>query len=379
MHTVERPIFVDSIFTKVDLDPEELALACAITNWDKQAKWTVAVYEVHGRSIVFKSPTRTENRARDSVFSGIQLIGVGGTPDALKEGLMPKSGKPTPVYRVSSVDVSTPLERIFQLHEIDKNGKVQLPQRQYAPRCGMDEKEAVSRKAYTTHFFENVALAREQGQPFPFVVPKLVAEGFYTGMSDPQGKSLRFQAYRVPLIDRLPNQILKEVYANGIERGLLKLGLASYLFGKTLRILHDSGFAYMDRHLGNVSLIEDGEKTPRLYITDLGSVKEFNDHPFPLRHRGFDLLTHIRSSDEFLPTFEKLAKVFEQDPDELSTPLYMNAIGGYLQGYFPERFRGGEKQYQDQIINLTREVMTAYFSTHPTPQEFVEFFEDFYR
>lgn len=372
-----QPRIVDNVFTFTALDPQELALACAITNWDKQAQWTAAVHEVHGRSIVFKSPTRTEERARDSIFSGIQLIGVGGTPNALKEGLIPKSGKPTPLYRVSSRDVSKPLERLFQLHEIDENGIVQLPQRQYAPRCGMDEQEADRRKAYTTHFFENVALAREEGKPFPFVVPELVAEGFYTGMSDPQGKPLQFQAYRVPLIDRLPSQIVKEVCTNGTGEGLLYLGFASFLLGKTLRTLHDSGFAYMDGHLGNVSLIEDQEN-PRLYITDLGSIKEFHDHPFPDRHRGFDLLTHIVSSDELLPSFKALAKMLQNGPEEVEIAYRINAIGGYLQGYFSEKFTGGGVLHQEQVMDLAEEVIKAYFITHRTPQKFVEFFEDFY-
>ena len=373
-----QPVLIDSVFTGTTLDPQELALGCAITNWDSQKQWNDSVYAVHGRSVVFRSPTRTEERIKDSVFSGIQFIGVGGTPNALKTGLVPRSTKPTPIYRVRSLDVSKPLERIFELHEIDIEGNVRLSQREYAPLCGMDEPEAISRKKYTTHLFENVAKARKEGNPLPFVVPELAAEGFYTEMSDPQGRPLQFQAYRVPLIDRLPKQLSTEVWENGVGSGLQIFGFASYLFGKTLRTLHDSGFAYMDGHIGNISLVED-DQSPLLFITDLGSVKDFKDHTFPNRHRGFDFLTHLKSSYDFFPAFQDLARLVNQDQEKLSVPYYLNAIGGLLQGYFPERFRDGSKIDEDRVIDLTKELVKKFSITRRSPQAFVESFEDFYR
>ncbi len=385
MHEAENRQRVDAVFTFTDLDPKELRMVNAIALWQDKNQWTDLLYEPHGRSLVFQSPTQKEEDNYNGIFAGIQIIGVGGTPSAIRNGFR-YGDEEIRLHRVSDRDCSQALAPIFQKRNITKEGALEMFQRLYAPTAGMDQPEAESRRDMTEILDEYSKEQRHIAPHFPFITPSLAAEGIYTEKKDPQGRPLHFQAYRTPVLPRFPTQLTNEVFEHGAEAGIQKLSAFSFLLGDTLRVLHDSGLAYMDGHMGNMSLLEKADEFPRIYITDLGSIKDFSEHPYGDRYRGLDIYAHLLTLEEFFPYFEHVAKNSRPQLSEEELADYYWTSGGrsLFEGYFYRSLvKAGAANnpdvYEVKINEYFKEIVDNYATNASNPQNFVTSFEEFYK
>lgn len=382
-------------FTFNGLDPVESTFVSNMVGWRNFDRWASSVYEIHGRSLVFPSPSRNAISREDETmgrYGGLQIYGAGGSLNAVfgaadgqvevKHGVteLPDSFA---VYPVDPENHAEALEPILQQRKIDDQGQIHMWRRPYSPLFGMDKKEADRRREVTGKIWQEFENSRLQGNRTAVLVPEIAADGFFPDKLDPDGNPLRFQVYRVPLVMRLPNQFGRLTSTAGAEAGLTMLENASFLMGRFLRYLHLSGLAYMDDHIGNVSLLVSKGKS-FLYATDLGSCEDIAEHPFKTRYHGFDFYSYIdsiyRLMTSYVPWIYKngsTGATFEEIDAEFKT----GGISGVMQGYYRSEIqsRMSEESSDDKIrtwiAGLTRQLKTG-FETRGT-QGFIEFFEGF--
>lgn len=375
-------------FTFSDLGPGEHQLVETIINWDNPGKFSELAYMVHGRSITFVSPDRLgldPMEAFQGRFRGLQLIGAGGSISALRQGVhdIPKQILVSPVNPANHAEQ---LSEILQQRTIDEHGNLQFWQRPYSPLHGMDKKEANRREAFTGQLDEFLGSLSEDRSCMPFVVPEYAAGGYFPGMVDEEGIPLQFQVYRVPLVPRLPSQIIRTIQSHGYDDTLVWLADAAATTGSTFRILHAMDLAHMDGHLGNMSFLNDGDEKRTLFITDLGSMEDITNHPFNLRYHGFDVymfLESMRGLTEDLAHWVERNKFSEKDWEDVEEDLMLTVGYNMLRGYLmlnrletgkPEELR---EELDTKIREQGMQLLRGFAQSVDYPQQFLEFFEQY--
>lgn len=379
-------------FTFSALDPQELILISDIANWNDPQRYVGSIFQTHGRSIVFRSPSREINDPSEMMlgrYGGLQLIGAGGDPSAIREGFFDPRGA-LRINPVDPIDHSIELKSILQQRAIDKRGQLQMWRRSYAPLHGMDQLEADSRRIMSERVRGYIQPYHDQGQVTIINGPELAAEGVFPEKLDPQGEPLHFQVYRVPLVERFQTQMVHSTLEGGFEVGGLKLHDCSFLMGTLLNNFHELDLAYMNGYIGNLGLIEAGEKRA-LYITDLGSIRDFKEEtqPIKIKYRAFDIFMYLESVHRFLSYFsDYFGKEGGLDPGQqkmLVADLKSVAAKGLLRGYFASEFKDMKNRgdsietIRSRIAWRVQKLLDRHAQYSSTPQKFLDFFDGFYR
>lgn len=269
------------VFTHSTLDPKEFEMMEAVVNWNSPERSAEYIRQLYGRSIVFKSPTR-ECTIEDYVnnrFDGLQLIAAGGNLQCgIRGGEVEvlNGSDEIPIYPADPKNHAAELSDLTEFRFVDKTGQLAVAHRRYVPLNGMDQHEAKSRKLFTQHFYDIVMSGRLKGVNLGIIVPELVAEGKFPDYKDLEGKCLPFQVYRVPLIKRIPGQLI-DFYATHSESEFVNyIQEVSRKVGYFLRGLHKDNFVYRDSSSNNMSHLLHGGNSI-LYVTDLGSMGILDD------------------------------------------------------------------------------------------------------
>jgi len=373
-------------FTFNGLNSQEHDLVDSIVNWEKPNRFSNLISCVNGRSLLLRNPSTpisTTEQHMNGIYDGLQVIGTGGNLFAASNGCreMPRQLE---IYPVDPTNHARDLNQTIEMHSIDEEGNLRYWSRFYAPLHGMDSKEAEKRKAMTQRlklYLQNYADGCQ-----PFCIPELAAEGYYPDKLDLQSQPLYFQVYRVPLIDRVPNQFMNVAIKEGIEKGFFMLTKFSFTTGLVEKVLHDIGLVYMDGHLGNMSFLNTG-KSSSLFITDLGSIQDISQEKYPDRYKGFDIYTYmvsfsnlISSFVEFLAKYEDLSKNSEKAVNSLFNIPFLVAMSAFWSGYFKSEAisRNGRFSFNEAITASKKEALSLIkaFETLEA-QKFIEFFEQF--
>ncbi|QQG41462.1 MAG: hypothetical protein HYV90_04885 [Candidatus Woesebacteria bacterium] len=370
-------------FTFSKLDPEEKEIVAALVSWSNPAKYTGQIEQLHGRSVVIKSPTRHVSDPTDffmEKYDGIQIFGFGGARAMIREGVAEVPSK-IEITQLNETNHSNELAAIIQLRDFDDKGRLKTWNRPYAPMHGMDQTEAKARKAITVKIADyHSKVLKEQGVPF-FSVPEFVAEGFFPDKKDPSGNPLVFQAYRVPIIDRFPSQLIQTAQSESVEIMFHRLQTFSFLAGRFFRTLHQTfDLAYMDGHLGNMSLLRT-EKKAGIYATDLGSAKDIKSHPFAEKFRGIDIYTYIATSRSLMASYAGFLEARHgQDKaiKDFQNLLTFISISGLASGYFETEITKGENMSTIKVIKNGEKFgndLMKIFSPNSSPQVSLDMFE----
>lgn len=373
-------------FTFNSLDPEEKALVLSVVNWDNPSQYSHLFYEAHGRSILFQSPTE-QFRPIDTMkgrFRGLQIYGAGGDPDMISEGI--RLEKPAVIYPINEANHASTLSHLIQSRTLDENGQLKLWIRSYAPMHGMEKNEADRRKVTTRKLRSVSDFLLERGANSPFLVPELAAEGVFPDKKDLNGDTLRFQVYRVPILPRLPNQLMREISTKGLEEGIEFLEYSSAMAGQSLRILHQLNLAYIQGHVGNMTLLSDGDNV-RMYLTDLGTIEDFSGHSFPERFKGMDIFVYIVSMEKLLSNLREhmAAKGLEEEANSIMLQASLQTvttdlIHGYFEMELEKYIKKGMslEEVNRLLLKLSSDILVQALEHWNKPQEFLEFFEGYY-
>jgi hypothetical protein len=325
-----------------ELDPEELEMILDVVNWKDPDRYKDRIFEVHGRSIIFKSPTKDSDDT-DNVwgrFDGLQLIGAGGNKFKL-------NGKGKGEYidniinPVNSKNHADYLSAILELREFDEQtGKLRFSSRPYAPMHGMDKGEAEKRSYYTSFLRNSIEKFYEKGRHPSVIVPKWVLNGVFPELKDDNGDNLRFHVYRVPTKKRTSGQVMQSFLDEGFDMLQNHLSKVSDAFGAVSRGFHESGLAYMDSHVDNMSFLED-KKNYALYTTDLGSMETVEDHPFKDKYFSFDIYMYLSSIKSMLEmVFDPIKNNIKGSDSIIEQNLHSSTMF-FLNHYFrPEKENG---------------------------------------
>ena len=364
-----------AVISSSQLDSLEHEMISSVVNWNHPDDWASRIFGVAGRSIIFHSPTR-KSTLEDAIlgeFGGLQLIGAGGNTFFVQTGIV-KIPNYMEVFPVDPSNHADLLKHNSQLWHVNGNGKFVPTYRQYVPLHGMDDAEAENRARYSNILERTVSSLHEKGKRTSFVVPILVAEGYFPHMLDDNRTELQFQVYRVPTVNRLPSQLINKFAYSNHDNFVRYLREISYFVGGTLRNLHGKQLAYMDPHIGNMSLIKDNHRTT-LFITDLGSIVDISQREYASNYRGFDMFMYLTSMQIYL---EKLIGHFgvKLSNDGSQTNLlsyYLDNITRFtLKGYFrPEIVEGYPKV---QIAHSSFEKFSTDLVLAKDIQSFVELF-----
>jgi len=239
--------------------------------------------------------------------------------------------------------------------------------------------ESAQRRRYHSQQLQGlVDTYRQAGKKPLFVLPQFVAEGQLTNKFDAEGNPLVFQVYRVPLVRRLPNQIIESMYNDSYTAGMAKSVEANYSIGRVLRGLHVCRYVYGDPHLGNMSHIES-QLGNTMYITDLGNAKDIENEQLAVQRKylGLDLAITIYSQLELAKHLSVLFSRTDKDTFSI-TNLTITHLTALLGGYFvtelsrqrlthPELIRLAEQlalrlETQDvqQLVDLLASVIEKY-------------------
>jgi hypothetical protein len=238
----------------------------------------------------------------------------------------------------------------------------------------MDEGEAERRKRITTLFAKALAIFQSNGHESWIRVPTLAAEGIFPNMMNPDGKPLRFQVYRVPLVNRFPTQFIQSKNGDEIYG---RCGSFSYLMGRTLRLLHRNMFAYMDGHVGNMSLLSDGNKE-KLFITDLGSLHDFTEDAFPDRYKGIDFFMFFETMEKLLLMYRDFLRTYTSagaQTDEIVENLRALSRTEMMGGYFETEL--ANQKGSDQTLRAKYADFAFLAYKELGCQQFLEFMENF--
>jgi len=360
-------------------------LVKSVVEWDFPNEWAKNLFAVHGRSIVFKSPTRTGciDDYLEGRFDGLQLVGVGGSLYYVRSGMVERPGilvidQPDPKNHAEM------LSDITELRDFDNEGKIVFSNRKYVPLRGMDLGEAQNRKRFTAIVRGMVEKFRQENIRLPFVAPEIAAEGYFPKKIDDGNTPLQFQVYRVPIIPRFPSQTTDRFYQGGDVRDMLDLiGFVTHKMGKVLRSFHANDLAYMDSHLGNISLISNN-KSDAIYTTDLGSMKEFSNEKFPRRYMGFDaysfLFSAMKHTEAILNFFQSKILVNGAEIEDRKIAL-LHLANSYIDSFLNGYFRPEIAQNTDESKTLSHRIKREYspylaLLLHGNMiQKFVEHFE----
>lgn len=325
-------------FTYSGLDPSEMKLVQAVVNWRDAERYNSLFRQIFGRSIIYANPSplhRIDN-VPNSRYAGLQIYGAGGNMSiGLTSGAYTLSDR-IPVDPVNPENHAEQLDAVLQNRGINAEGRMYAWRRPYAPLHGMDKLETDSRKSVTLTLSAYIEHNRQNGIITPFVVPELAAEGIFPDKIDPDGEPLRFQVYRVPLMPRFATQLMQkfeEVDLNGIHTYLSGVGACA---GRSLKILHNLGYAYMDCHQGNMSYYKN-QGSEALYITDLGSCKYVASESFRDKYFGSDFYIYLFSLNRVLTSLtERLvrSKYPGLNPTEQTKRLLHTTTTSLLYGYF---------------------------------------------
>jgi hypothetical protein len=368
---------LDRVITYSLLKGEERTLVEDVTKWSDPDRFAGLIRRVHGRSIEFQSPSIPPLSVADYIadqYDGLQIYGVGGSTEIVPEGIVIHPTRTT-ISPVDPQNHADQMEEILELQHIDEHGMLQLSQRPYAPFRGMDEGEANKRRTMTEWLGTSLAEFKASGGSSWIKTPAFVAEGIFPNAHDHEGHPLRFQVYRVPLVPRFPSQLIQLHSFNDVKHACESF---SYLVGRTLRwVFHLNNLAYMDGHVGNMSLLSHEEKQ-KLYITDLGSIHDFSGDAFPQRYKGIDFIMFFRSVDtllthyqDFLRTHTSSSTHAEETVNYLSGLLRTAFMGGYLSS---TKLSKKEISVSDKV-KYTNIIYLAYLGL--PPQKFLEFMEEF--
>ena len=225
-----------AVITQHELDDGELEMIQAIINWDKPNRFSGNIREMHGRSIVLNSPTRktTLDDAIDGNYDALQLIGAGGNTVYVRTGVL-NLGDSVEIHPVDPANHAKELRDNVQLRKVNDNGRFEFYYRDYVPLHGMDKHEADARSIYTRYLDEILQENQIGTRRLGFVVPKLAAEGYFPELRDQKNENLRFQAYRVPKLKRLPSQLWIKYNTTKYKDFVEYANKISYLIGSTLR------------------------------------------------------------------------------------------------------------------------------------------------
>ncbi len=377
----QRGVFASSTLTAVEWE-----IANAVVNWEDPKRFNQDLFDVTGRSLFYRSPDYPNLGLDDMLkrkYSGLQIIGAGGSPRGLRKGIYSPIGEKITIYPVnptnSSADVD--LSDILQQRKIDEDGNLVLWRREYSPFYGMDFKESSARKK-VTELFNRVADASPPEWEYPFVTPLLVAEGHFPEKTDDKGLPLQFQVYRVPVQPRFPSQLMNTILNNGRDAALGSLFKFSLLAGKSHRIMHSIYLAYGDNHPNNMSLIE-GSKIDAIYMTDLGSCTDFTGSKYPKRYIGLDFLMFMQSNERFfrhLIPYTSEKKITGDEKEEKSV-FNATAAWGFTCGYFQEeinRTLPNDFSWRDFSVEAYKEtkiILEGFFKLNY--QQFIEFMEKY--
>lgn len=366
---------LEAIFTSSTLTDDEHALVEAVAKWTNPGQFSDLVRMVHGRSIEFQSPSLcyTPEDYVAGRYDGLQIYGVGGTTSLPTDGIL------TPPSRISISPVNAQnhadqLKGIIQLQKIDADGQLVLSSRPYAPLRGMDEIEAANRKETTVLLAKALTIFEASGHRSWLRVPILAAEGNFPNLEDANGKPLRFQVYRVPLVMRFPTQFVQLTGMDEIDQMCNNF---SHLLGKTLRLLHRNLFAYMDGHVGNMSLLIHN-KQRKLYITDLGSMHRLDQEAFPGRYMGIDFYMYFESMEKLLTMYGQFLHSCSIDhAEEIVSDLRGLSLVAMITGYFQNELirQHGDADQAAIATTYARAAYTAYAKLDP--QQFLEYMEIF--
>jgi len=171
--------------TSSNLDKKELELVRSVVSWDCPNDWSDFIFGAQGRAIFFKSPSR-ESTLEDLVngnYDGLQIIGAGGNLIYVHSGVvsLPATVNINPPDRTNH---ASELRHIVELREVNDRGLFESYHRDYVPLHGMDINEAQNRKTFSAFLNSALANYRQQNYRFPFVAPKLAAEGNFPEISD---------------------------------------------------------------------------------------------------------------------------------------------------------------------------------------------------
>lgn len=367
------------VFTDSSLTPVEEAMVSSVLNWDHPEALVPYIEEVFGRSFILRSPDQSSSpeAALLGEYDGLQVLGLGGVVQAVQGGL--RFEKET--LHISPVDDQNhadELEAILQTSSIDKSGQIQLKTATYAPLHGMTAESAQRRRYHSQQLQGLVDTYRQAGKKPLFVLPQFVAEGQLTNKFDAEGNPLVFQVYRVPLVRRLPNQIIESMYNDSYTTGMAKSVEANYAIGRVLRGLHVCRYVYGDPHLGNMSHIES-QLGNTMYITDLGNAKDIENEQLAVQRKylGLDLAIAIYSQLELAKHLSVLFSRTDKNTFSI-TNLTITHLTALLGGYFvtelsrqrlthPELIRLAEQlalrlETQDvqQLVDLLASVIEKY-------------------
>ena len=305
-----KPLETRLTYVSNDIELPELRVIIRLSQFDESHQCGDLVFDVHGRSILLKSPSKIHLTNYDEFvgnFGSIQIIGCGGDMDNLKSGVMLKEESRV-IRPPTSKNVNDVIGRIGELREFTRCGKFETRTREYMPQRGMDKKEAENRKRNTRKILEDIVLHSQTKGTSAIQVPRLIAEGIYPELLDPNGEPLCFQAYRVPTQRRFPQSLIEFHLKqdSDFERVSEYIQQFGYRVGSLLSVLHNHHIAYMDCHAGNLDTLVNSSGKMVLYATDLGSFEEIDSrNPFAYRYRGFDKFMFFHSVNSYFRALDE--------------------------------------------------------------------------
>ena len=117
----------DAVVSSSELDNSELELITSVVNWDSPNKSKDLIFEVSGRSVTFRSPTRKSTLEDLLVgkFDGLQLIGAGGNTFFVQNGFFAVPDTVT-IYPVDQRNHAVQLRDITQLRRVNEKGEFEF-------------------------------------------------------------------------------------------------------------------------------------------------------------------------------------------------------------------------------------------------------------
>ncbi|MEK7499993.1 MAG: hypothetical protein AAB649_05305, partial [Patescibacteria group bacterium] len=167
--------------------------------------------------------------------------------------------------------------------------------------------------------------------------------------------------------------------SEGLQLAFYRLAQFSFLSGKLLRTLHRNNLAYMDGHMGNMSLLI-ANKMVGLYATDLGSMYDFSTHSYKDRYKGLDVYMYVKSAVLLFNSFVQFLSEQTSKPiQSIHTDLLEVTIHGLAAGYFEEEVCGEQRLSLMKTIEAASgfgDGLIMMLGTTDSAQYFTEVFEE---
>lgn len=368
------------MITASELDGKELEMVASVANWSNPNRWVNHIFEVQGRNITFRSPTRKVSLEDmlDGRFDGMQIIGAGGDTSSIQvPNMETETYNEGIIYPPDKRNHAGQLSHLMVEMRVNDRGIIKLKPVEYAPLHGMTSKDAVHRKRFAQEISDIINDFRNRGARLWFFGPKLAAEGYFPDMLDQWHKPLAFHVYRIPTVQRFPIQLI-EAHRNG---GSVELVTLLYIFsryvGNVLRTLHSVDIAYIDSHPGNMSLIGPIEREI-VYITDFESMRSIANEKFAAVYKAIDLYTYFKRIYDFINEASVggiLETSIPQTPTELADNLMRKVIGFTFDTYLKPELSGGKREvYLKWVGNVPIDLFRQF--TRDAIQSFADMFRD---